>query len=121
MSPVLGIAGQHARKQRASRDPRGTATIHTRRAVMILVDPIRRHPSGEWCHMVSHESVGELHEFAARIGLKRKAFQSTSRPHYDASIEAPAGCKHGSTRGRHEGSREEGATMIDALIDRTGA
>jgi hypothetical protein len=43
---------------------------------MILVDPIRRHPSGEWCHMVSDE-------FAARIGLKRKAFQSTSRPHYD--------------------------------------
>jgi len=33
--------------------------------------------------MVSDESVGELHEFAARIDLKRKAFQSTSRPHYD--------------------------------------
>jgi hypothetical protein len=33
--------------------------------------------------MVSDESVGELHEFAATIGLKRKAFQSTSRPHYD--------------------------------------
>ena len=50
---------------------------------MILVDPVRRHPSGEWCHMVSDESVEELHEFAARIGLKRKAFQSASRPHYD--------------------------------------
>jgi hypothetical protein len=50
---------------------------------MILIDPIRRHQSGEWCHMVSDESVGELHEFAARIGLRRKAFQSTSRPHYD--------------------------------------
>jgi hypothetical protein len=33
--------------------------------------------------MVSDESVGELYEFAATIGLKRKAFQSTSRPHYD--------------------------------------
>jgi hypothetical protein len=50
---------------------------------LILVDPIRRHRSGEWCHMVGDESVGELHEFAATIGLKRKAFQSTSRPHYD--------------------------------------
>ncbi len=50
---------------------------------MILVDPVRRHPSGEWCHMVSDESVEELHEFAAGIGRKRKSFQSTSRPHYD--------------------------------------
>ena len=50
---------------------------------MILVDPIRRHQSGEWCHMVSDKSVGELHEFAATIGLKRKAFQGVSRPHYD--------------------------------------
>ena len=50
---------------------------------MILVDPIRRHPSGEWCHMVSDESVQELHEFAATIGLNRTSFQSTSRPHYD--------------------------------------
>ena len=50
---------------------------------MILVDPVRRHRSCEWCHMVSDESLEELHEFAARIGLKRKAFQSVSRPHYD--------------------------------------
>jgi uncharacterized protein DUF4031 len=47
---------------------------------MILVDPIRRHQSGEWCHMVSDESVEELHEFAARIGLKRKSFQSARVP-----------------------------------------
>ena len=50
---------------------------------MILVDPVRRHRSCEWCHMASDESLEELHEFAARIGLKRKAFQSVSRPHYD--------------------------------------
>jgi Protein of unknown function (DUF4031) len=50
---------------------------------MILVDPVRQHQSGEWCHMVSDKSLEELHEFAARIGLKRDAFQSTSRPHYD--------------------------------------
>jgi hypothetical protein len=48
---------------------------------MILVDPLRRHRSGEWCHMVTDESVEELHEFAARIGLKRESFQSVSRPH----------------------------------------
>jgi len=39
---------------------------------MILVDPVRRHHSGEWCHMISDESVEKLHEFAAGIGLKRK-------------------------------------------------
>jgi Protein of unknown function (DUF4031) len=50
---------------------------------MILVDPVRRHRSCEWCHMVSDESLEELHEFAARIGLKSKAFQSVSHPHYD--------------------------------------
>jgi hypothetical protein len=73
---------------------------------MILVDPIRRHQSGEWCHMVSDESLEELHEFAATIGLRRKAFQCTSRPLRSAPVEAPAGCKHGSARGRNEGSRE---------------
>ena len=50
---------------------------------MILVDPVRRHHTGEWCHMVSDESVEEQHAFAAKIGLKRKSFQSLSRPHYD--------------------------------------
>ena len=47
------------------------------------MDPIMRHSSGEWCHMVSDESVEVLHQFAAKIGLKRKAFHSVSRPHYD--------------------------------------
>ena len=50
---------------------------------MILVDPVRRHRSCEWCHMVSDESLEELHECAARIGLKHKSFQDVSRPHYD--------------------------------------
>ena len=74
---------------------------------MILVDPIRRHPAGEWCHMVSDESVEELHEFAG-IGLKRKAFQGVSRPHYDLRPSTRRlAVAPGSTRGRHEGSREE--------------
>jgi hypothetical protein len=33
--------------------------------------------------MVSDESVEDLHEFAARIGLRHRSFQSVSRPHYD--------------------------------------
>ena len=50
---------------------------------MILVDPVRRHPSGEWCHMVSDGSVEELHAFASEIGLRRRWFQDGPRPHYD--------------------------------------
>ena len=42
---------------------------------MILTDGI---------HLMSDESVIELHEFAARIGLKRCWFQNHSNhPHYD--------------------------------------
>lgn len=36
------------------------------------------------CHMLA-DTVAELHEFAARIGLKREWFQPASRPHYDLS------------------------------------
>ena len=50
---------------------------------MILVDNIRRHPSGWWCHMVSDRSVEELHAFAAEVGLRREWFQDGPRPHYD--------------------------------------
>jgi hypothetical protein len=50
---------------------------------MILVDPVRRHPSGEWCHMVSDESVEELHAFASEIDLRRRWFQDGTRPHDD--------------------------------------
>ncbi len=36
------------------------------------------------CHMLA-DTVAELHEFAARIGLRRDWFQPRSRPHYDLS------------------------------------
>lgn len=57
---------------------------------MILVDQLRgyetrlRHKT--WCHMVSDTSEAELHEFAARLGLKRSWAQlrpSASAAHYD--------------------------------------
>jgi len=36
------------------------------------------------CHMISDTSLDELHEFAARLGLKREWFQNDGRtPHYD--------------------------------------
>lgn len=47
----------------------------------ILVDqaiwPWRGH---RWAHLVSDQSYDELHEFAARLGIPRRAFQSD---HYD--------------------------------------
>jgi len=48
---------------------------------VILVDqaiwPWRGH---RWAHLVSDESYDELHEFAARLGIPRRAFQGD---HYD--------------------------------------
>ncbi len=55
---------------------------------MILVDKSRRYPSGYWCHMVSDSSLGELHGFARRLGLRREQFQEHGRlPHYDLRPE----------------------------------
>ena len=34
-------------------------------------------------HLVSDNSLDELHEFAQKIGLKRKWFQDKRLPHYD--------------------------------------
>jgi hypothetical protein len=51
---------------------------------MILVDRLRRYPSGYWCHMVTDSSPEELHDFAHRLGLHRDRFQQHERlPHYD--------------------------------------
>jgi predicted kinase len=51
----------------------------------ILVDELREYPEArlpfrEWCHMATDGSFEELHEFAARLGLRRAWFQ---RDHYD--------------------------------------
>lgn len=52
---------------------------------MILVNPVMKRAKSalgpqSWCHMVSDTSLIELHEFAAKIGLKRSWFQGD---HYD--------------------------------------
>jgi predicted kinase len=51
----------------------------------ILVDELREYPDAGlrftvWCHMATDGSFEELHEFAARLGLRRAWFQ---RDHYD--------------------------------------
>jgi len=53
--------------------------------VAILVDPAVWPWRGQsWAHLVSDDSFQELHEFAARLGLPRRAFQGD---HYD--VPAP--------------------------------
>ena len=52
---------------------------------MILVDPAVWPWRGrQWAHLVSDESYDELHEFAARLGIPRRAFQGD---HYDIPAE----------------------------------
>ncbi len=52
---------------------------------MILVDEARWQWRGRyWAHLVSDETYDELHTFAARLGLPRRAFQGD---HYDVPAE----------------------------------
>ena len=44
--------------------------------------PNRNWPYSESCHLVA-DSVDQLHEFAAKLGLKKNWFQNKSLPHYD--------------------------------------
>lgn len=38
----------------------------------------------KWWHLMA-DTVGELHEFADKIGLKKEWFQPNSAPHYDVT------------------------------------
>ncbi|MFB4312625.1 DUF4031 domain-containing protein [Actinomadura sp. 21ATH] len=52
---------------------------------MILIDPPLWPARGRvWSHMVSDVSFGELHAFAADLGLPPRAFE---RDHYDVPSE----------------------------------
>lgn len=61
---------------------------------MLYVDSIKEYPAAmcrglpgrQWCHLISDESVEELHTFAQRIGMRRSWAQlppKASSPHYD--------------------------------------
>jgi hypothetical protein len=52
-----------------------------------------------WAHLVSDESYDELHEFAARLGLRREWFQGD---HYDVHADG------------RERAIELGATPVDS-------
>jgi hypothetical protein len=53
--------------------------------VTVLVDePLWWWKGRRWCHLVSDESLEELHAFATRAGLPRRAFQGD---HYDVPEE----------------------------------
>ena len=55
----------------------------------VLIDPPIWPGHGMlWSHLVSDTSYAELHEFAARLGIPRRAFE---RDHYDVMAESYAG------------------------------
>jgi Protein of unknown function (DUF4031) len=54
-------------------------------AVTILVDPAVWPWRGRrWAHLVSDDSYDELHAFAVRLGIPRRAFQGD---HYDVPAD----------------------------------
>lgn len=52
---------------------------------MIYVDEAVQYEGKRYkmCHMLSDDSLEELHAMADKIGLKRSWFQRHSSPHYD--------------------------------------
>src|SRR5215216_5261400 len=114
-----GIRGRHGTLQRVSEDPGGVSTIHTRRTD----DPGGPNQAASVGRVVPH-GQRRVRWGAARVRRNDRP-QAQGVPEHlapplrSAPVEAPAGCKHGSGRGRLEGSREEGGTVnIDVLIEK---
>lgn len=51
---------------------------------MLVDEPLWWWRGRRWCHLVSDTSLAELHDFAARHGIPRRAFQGD---HYDVPEE----------------------------------
>jgi hypothetical protein len=61
------------------------APVNQTGPVAVLVDePLWWWRGRRWCHLVSDTSLAELHDFAARHGIPRRAFQGD---HYDVPEE----------------------------------
>ena len=74
----------------------------------VMVDEWRRWGTGRApsCHLTTDNSnLGELHRFAAAIGLKRCWFQPRSSPHYDIMNEP-----------RRRRALQQGAKFVPARI-----
>jgi hypothetical protein len=81
-----------------------------------------RHTS-RWCHLFSDTSDAELHEFAARIGLKRAWFQKPDSPlqthrHYDLTAGKR---RQAVAAGAVEITWLEAGQMMVAEVDRLNA
>lgn len=54
------------------------------RVAVLIDEPMWHHRGRRWSHVVSDVSLDELHEFAERVGMPRRAFHGD---HYDAPEE----------------------------------
>ena len=69
---------------------------------MVYLDPVVNYGwrLGPSCHMIA-DTLEELHQMAARIGLRRSWFQDLSKasfPHYDLTVSKRAlAIKHGAS------------------------
>jgi hypothetical protein len=81
---MISVAGRRARRNEAPDEPtdRGCGRL---RPVTVLIDEPRWWWRGRrWCHLVSDNSLEELHEFASAAGIPRRGFQGD---HYDVPEE----------------------------------